>query len=163
MLFFWPASVSGRSDGESSFPVSYLQGVTRSDNLLRAAYRVLFTRRCSLRQPSRSNRSCLVYKALFTTRTFPEQSTVSCLQGVIHYDNLRLFFTNFSEQPTVSYLQGVIHYDNLVGGVPVSCLQGDIHYKIQAHKKFKRTLFIRTKYNTRIFGVIPLIKLSNDT
>ena len=26
-------------------------------------------------------------------------------------------------------------------------------------KKFKRTLFIRTKYNTRIFGVIPFIKL----
>ena len=35
--------------------------------------------------------------------------------------------------------------------------------KIQTHKMFKRTLFIRTKHNIRIFGVIPFIKLQNDT
>ena len=29
--------------------------------------------------------------------------------------------------------------------------------------RFKRTLFIRTKYNMRISGVIPIIKLQNDT
>ena len=34
--------------------------------------------------------------------------------------------------------------------------------KIQTHKKFKGTLFIRTKHNKRIFGVIPFIKLQND-
>ena len=28
---------------------------------------------------------------------------------------------------------------------------------------FKRTLFIRTKLNLRIFGVIPFVKLQNDT
>ena len=28
--------------------------------------------------------------------------------------------------------------------------------EVQTHKRFKRTLFIRTKYNMRIFGVIPL-------
>ena len=27
---------------------------------------------------------------------------------------------------------------------------------------FKRTLFIRTKHNMRIFGLISLIKLQND-
>ena len=140
----WPASVSGRSDGESSFPVSYLQGVIRNGSLLRAAYRVLFTKRYSLGQPSRSNRPCLVYKALFTTTTFPEQSIVSCLHGVIHHDNLlgaidrvlftrrysvrhpsrssrpclvykALFITTFSEQPNVSCLLGVIRDDNLLG------------------------------------------------
>ena len=36
-------------------------------------------------------------------------------------------------------------------------------FKIQIHKRFKRTLFIRTKHNMRIFGVIPFIKLQNDT
>ena len=35
--------------------------------------------------------------------------------------------------------------------------------KIQTHKKFKGTLFIRTKHSMRIFGVIPFIKLQNDT
>ena len=68
--------------------VSCLQGVIHYDNLPGTVDRVLFTRRYSLRQPSRSNRSCLVYKALFTTTAFPEQSTVSCLQGVIHHNLL---------------------------------------------------------------------------
>ena len=31
-----------------------------------------------------------------------------------------------------------------------------IRYRIQTHKKFKRTLFIRTKHNMRIFVVIPV-------
>ena len=31
------------------------------------------------------------------------------------------------------------------------------------HKKFERTLFIRTKHTMRIFGIIPFIKLRNDT
>ena len=31
------------------------------------------------------------------------------------------------------------------------------------HKRFRRTLFIRTKRNMRIFGVSPFIKLQNDT
>ena len=35
--------------------------------------------------------------------------------------------------------------------------------EIQTHKRFKRTLFIRTKHNMQIFRVIPFIKLQNDT
>ena len=35
--------------------------------------------------------------------------------------------------------------------------------KIQTHKWFKITLFIRTKHNMHIFGVIPSIKLQNNT
>ena len=35
--------------------------------------------------------------------------------------------------------------------------------KIQAHERFKITLFIKTKQNVWIFRVIPLIKLQNDT
>ena len=35
--------------------------------------------------------------------------------------------------------------------------------KTQTHKRFEITLFIRTKHNKRIFGVIPLIELQNDT
>ena len=31
--------------------------------------------------------------------------------------------------------------------------------QIQIHKRFKRTLFIRTKHNSQIFGEIPFIKL----
>ena len=35
---------------------------------------------------------------------------------------------------------------------------------IQTHKKFKRTLFIRTKTrNLQIFGLIPFVKLQNET
>ena len=34
---------------------------------------------------------------------------------------------------------------------------------IQTHKRFKRTLFIRTKHSMQIFGLIPFIKLQNDT
>ena len=36
-------------------------------------------------------------------------------------------------------------------------------YKIQTHKRFKRMLFIRTKHNLQIFGVIHFIKLQNNT
>ena len=36
-------------------------------------------------------------------------------------------------------------------------------HKVQTHKMFKRTLFIRTKYNMQIFEVIAFIKLQNDT
>ena len=35
--------------------------------------------------------------------------------------------------------------------------------KIQTHKRFQRTLFIRTKHSMQIFGVIPFVKLQNDT
>ena len=34
---------------------------------------------------------------------------------------------------------------------------------IQIHKRFQITLFIRTEHNMRIFGVIPFIKIQNDT
>ena len=30
-------------------------------------------------------------------------------------------------------------------------------------KRFKRTLFIRTRQNQQIFGVIPFVKLQNST
>ena len=36
-------------------------------------------------------------------------------------------------------------------------------YEIQTHKRFKGTLFIWTKHNIGIFGLIPIIKLQNDT
>ena len=35
--------------------------------------------------------------------------------------------------------------------------------KTDTNKRFKRTLFIRTKHNMRIFEVSPFIKLQNDT
>ena len=35
--------------------------------------------------------------------------------------------------------------------------------RVQTQKRFKRTLFIRTKHNTHIFGVNPFMKLQNDT
>ena len=35
--------------------------------------------------------------------------------------------------------------------------------KIQTHKRLKGTVFIRTTHNVQIFGVIPFIKLQNDT
>ena len=38
-----------------------------------------------------------------------------------------------------------------------------IIWKIQIQKRFRITLFITTNHNIRIFGVIPLIKLQNDT
>ena len=41
----------------------------------------------------------------------------------------------------------------------VLCLQS----LIRTDKRFKRTLFIGTKRNMRIFGVIPFIKLQSDT
>ena len=39
--------------------------------------------------------------------------------------------------------------------VCVDITQGKLDFNIQAHKRFKRTLFIRTIHNVRIFGVIP--------
>ena len=36
-------------------------------------------------------------------------------------------------------------------------------HKFQTHKRFKRALFIGTKHNVRILGVISYIKLQNDT
>ena len=35
--------------------------------------------------------------------------------------------------------------------------------KIQTHKRFRRTLFVRTKHNMPIFRVIPFIKPQNNT
>ena len=35
-----------------------------------------------------------------------------------------------------------------------------IKYKIETHKRFRIMLFIRTKHNMHIFGVIPLVFLS---
>ena len=35
--------------------------------------------------------------------------------------------------------------------------------EIQTLKRLKRTLFIRTKYDMQILGIIPYIKLQNDT
>ena len=34
---------------------------------------------------------------------------------------------------------------------------------IQAHKRFRGTLFIRTRKKQQIFGVIAFVKLQNDT
>ena len=34
---------------------------------------------------------------------------------------------------------------------------------MQTRKMFRRTLFIRTKHDMQIFGVIPFIKLQNNT
>ena len=31
--------------------------------------------------------------------------------------------------------------------------------KMQTHERLKRTLFVRTKHNMRIFGVIPFMKI----
>ena len=36
-------------------------------------------------------------------------------------------------------------------------------WSVQTHRRFKRSLFIRTKHSMQIFEVIPLIKLQNDT
>ena len=33
----------------------------------------------------------------------------------------------------------------------------------QTHKRFKRTLFIRTRQNQQLLGVIPFVKLQNET
>ena len=38
-----------------------------------------------------------------------------------------------------------------------------VHLLDQTHKTFKGTLFIRTKHNMQILGVIPCIKLQNET
>ena len=35
--------------------------------------------------------------------------------------------------------------------------------KTQTHKRFNIRLFVRTKHNIRFFGVIPFVKLQNDT
>jgi len=42
-------------------------------------------------------------------------------------------------------------------------LKNDLGIKIQTYKRFKRTLFIRTRQNQQMFGVIPFVKLQNDT
>ena len=43
-----------------------------------------------------------------------------------------------------------------------SVLKHDANTK-RFKKKGKKKLFIRTRHNVRIFGVIPFIKLQNDT
>ena len=35
--------------------------------------------------------------------------------------------------------------------------------QIQTYERFERTLFIRPRQNQQIFGVIPFVKLQNDT
>ena len=48
-------------------------------------------------------------------------------------------------------------------GVAVVCIFLFLSNQIQTLKRFKTTIFIRTKYNMQILGVIPFIKLQNDT
>ena len=38
-----------------------------------------------------------------------------------------------------------------------------LYFWIQTHERFKIMLYIRTKHNMPIFGVIPFIKLQDDT
>ena len=50
----------------------------------------------------------------------------------------------------------------------MSVKERNINYKIQTHKRYKGTLFIRTKTQSANFGgnplgVIPCIKLQNNT
>ena len=47
--------------------------------------------------------------------------------------------------------------------LPNAMTRRHLKIEIQTHKRFKRTLFIRTKHNMRIFGLIPFIELQNDT
>ena len=60
-----------------------------------------------------------------------------------------VFFFSFSG----SLFCGIV---TLYCKVMIACL-------IQTQKGFKITLFISTKHNLRIFGLIPFIKLQNDT
>ena len=46
--------------------------------------------------------------------------------------------------------------ERILNGTDTSC-------KIQTPKRFKGTLFIGTKQNQQIFGVMPFVKLQNDT
>ena len=49
---------------------------------------------------------------------------------------------------------------NYLGLVNISGPASQFIHEIQPHKRFKITLFIRTKHNMRIFGVIPFINQS---
>ena len=42
-------------------------------------------------------------------------------------------------------------------------IQNNNTVKIQTHKGFKRMLFIKTRQNQNISGVISFVKLQNDT
>ena len=44
----------------------------------------------------------------------------------------------------------------------ITCGDAANRCKIQTHKSFKRTLYIRTKHNVQIFRAIPFITLQND-
>ena len=82
-------------------------------------------------------------------------------------------FWNQSQQPARTVLQ--LHQTNqiLSSGSGASfgkhlktgqgVAQTLLRNKIQTHKRFKRMLFIRTKHNMRILGVIPFTKLQNVT
>ena len=41
--------------------------------------------------------------------------------------------------------------------------KSEIWKKIQTHKRFKRTLFPGTRQSQPIFGIIPFVKLQNDS
>ena len=42
-------------------------------------------------------------------------------------------------------------------------MTASVRRNIHTHKRLQRTLFIRTRQNKLIFGVIPFVKLQNDT
>ena len=71
---------------------------------------------------------------------------------------LLILFTSVCNKLSLLTTHARIKYAHIYINVNKLCLN-----KIQTHKSLKRTLFIRTKHNIRIFGVISFIKLQNDT
>ena len=65
----------------------------------------------------------------------------------------RVLRSNHTRSPSSKFKVIVANVSDLVTPVHSTC--SCVLFKIQTHKRFKRTLFIRTKHSMRIFGVIP--------
>ena len=70
-------------------------------------------------------------------------------------------------EPTLMRVQrlqatNVINWHNQLARTGVSINALLLNW-IQTYKRFERTLFIATKHNTRMIGIIPFIMLQNDT
>ena len=93
-----------------------------------------------------------VLSELVTSKTVHTKRARFCLCGLLKKSGDRF---PWIELPPLSISSSPIDkQEELVG----SCTS-----ESQTHNIFKRTLFIRTKHNIRIFRVIPLIKLENKT
>ena len=106
-------------------------------------------------------------RCLVVTRLGPRETAAMLTHVLRAHSRQRLLTCHSVVKTTRSRKPDIRNYIRYTAAVVDCVKQCQVHgrgglfirYMIQTQKRLKRALFIKTKQNTRIFGVIPSIKL----